>query len=90
MLGELSKVPIRHCRGVLVALAFLTLFDYTLNVLTLAGLTLAVGMLVDNAIVVVDGVLVRLQKGEDPERAASEVVAQSSLPLLGATTDRIC
>jgi multidrug efflux pump subunit AcrB len=42
-------------------------------------------MLVDNAIVVVDGTLVRIQKGMKPEQAASEVVQQTTLPLLGAT-----
>jgi multidrug efflux pump subunit AcrB len=42
-------------------------------------------MLVDNAIVVVDGMLVRVQKGDAPEQAARAVVAQTALPLLGAT-----
>ena len=42
-------------------------------------------MLVDNAIVVVDGMLMKLQEGVEPKRAASEVVKQSAMPLLGAT-----
>ena len=40
---------------------------------------------VDNAIVVVDGILIRLQKGEAAEPAASAVVKQSAWPMLGAT-----
>lgn len=53
--------------------------------ISLGALIIALGMLVDNAIVVVDGVLVRLDRGQDAEEAAIEVVAQSALPLLGAT-----
>lgn len=57
----------------------------TLERISLGALVIALGMLVDNAIVVVDGTLVRMQKGEDPKEAASAVVAQSQWPLLGAT-----
>jgi multidrug efflux pump subunit AcrB len=53
--------------------------------ISLGALIIALGMLVDNAIVVVDGVLIRLQKGEDAKQAACAVVAQSAIPLLGAT-----
>ncbi len=42
-------------------------------------------MLVDNAIVIVDGMLVRIQQRMDPRAAASAVVKQSAIPLLGAT-----
>ena len=53
--------------------------------ISLGALIIALGMLVDNAIVIVDGMLVRIQNGEDSEKAASAVVEQSSTPLLGAT-----
>ena len=42
-------------------------------------------MLVDNAIVVVDGMLVKMQQGVDRVKAAKDVVAQTAWPLLGAT-----
>jgi multidrug efflux pump subunit AcrB len=57
----------------------------TLERISLGALIIALGMLVDNAIVVVDGMLVRMQQGMKPEKAASAVVEQSSWPLLGAT-----
>ncbi len=57
----------------------------TLERISLGALIIALGMLVDNAIVVVDGMLVRMQKGMKPEEAASAVVQQSAWPLLGAT-----
>jgi multidrug efflux pump subunit AcrB len=53
--------------------------------ISLGALIIALGMLVDNAIVVVDGVLVRQQRGMDARGAAIETVRQSALPLLGAT-----
>jgi len=42
-------------------------------------------MLVDNAIVVVEGTLVRVHKGESPAEASKAVVAQTRWPLLGGT-----
>jgi len=53
--------------------------------ISLGALIIALGMLVDNAIVVVDGVLIRQQRGEDAKEAAIAVVKQSAIPLLGAT-----
>ncbi|MEE8524861.1 MAG: efflux RND transporter permease subunit [Thermoanaerobaculia bacterium] len=64
---------------------FLADMGVALERISLGALIIALGMLVDNAIVVVDGMLIKLQKGVDAERAASEVVSQSAMPLLGAT-----
>ena len=64
---------------------FLNPMGVALERISLGALIIALGMLVDNAIVVVDGILIRMQKGEDAESAASAVVKQSAWPLLGAT-----
>jgi multidrug efflux pump subunit AcrB len=64
---------------------FLSPMQVALERISLGALIIALGMLVDNAIVVVDGVLVRLQKGEDAKQAAIEVVKQTAIPLFGAT-----
>lgn len=64
---------------------FMSPLGVALERISLGALIIALGMLVDNAIVVVDGVLVRLQKGEDAKHAAIEVVRQTAIPLLGAT-----
>ncbi|GMQ77437.1 MAG: efflux RND transporter permease subunit [Gammaproteobacteria bacterium] len=64
---------------------FMGPWDVALERISLGALIIALGMLVDNAIVVVDGVLVRTKKGRDAAEAAKEVVAQTSMPLLGAT-----
>jgi len=57
----------------------------TLERVSLGALIIALGMLVDNAIVVVDGMLVRLQRGMDRLEAAADVVRCTAWPLLGAT-----
>ena len=59
--------------------------DITLQRISLGALIIALGMLVDNAIVITDGILVQIQKGCDRIKAANEVVAQNKMPLLGAT-----
>ena len=59
--------------------------EIDLQSISLGALILALGMLVDNAIVVTDGILVRMQRKADPLRSAEEVVNQTQWPLLGAT-----
>ncbi|GAF99367.1 unnamed protein product, partial [marine sediment metagenome] len=53
--------------------------------ISLGALIIALGMLVDNAIVVVEGILINLQKGMERVQAASQIVAQTIWPLFGAT-----
>ncbi len=60
-------------------------YQITLERISLGALIIALGMLVDNAIVVVDSMKMRMQKGEDGLAAAKAVVGQNSIPLLGAT-----
>ncbi len=60
-------------------------YQIALERISLGALIIALGMLVDNAIVVVDGMKVRMEQGMDSLRAAKEVVGQNAIPLLGAT-----
>jgi multidrug efflux pump subunit AcrB len=52
---------------------------------SLGALIIAMGMMVDNAIVVADGIVVRMQQGVDRKKAAIESATQPAWPLLGAT-----
>jgi multidrug efflux pump subunit AcrB len=60
-------------------------FKINLQRISLGGLIISLGMLVDNAIVVTEGVLIGLQRGMTKVQAASAVVKQTKWPLLGAT-----
>ncbi|KAB0465210.1 efflux RND transporter permease subunit [Vibrio kanaloae] len=59
--------------------------DVELHRISLGALIIALGMLVDNAIVVVEGILVGLKKGKTKLQAAKDIVKQTQWPLLGAT-----
>ncbi|OEF64842.1 multidrug transporter AcrB [Enterovibrio norvegicus] len=66
--------------------------DIAMQRISLGALIIALGMLVDNAIVVTDGILVRFQQNpdEDRETIVSEVVNATKWPLLGGTVVGIC
>lgn len=64
---------------------FMSILGITLERISLGALIIALGMLVDNAIVVTDGMRVRMEQGEDALSAARKVVSQTAMPLLGAT-----
>ena len=64
---------------------FMSMLNITLERISLGALIIALGMLVDNAIVVTDGMRIRINKGENALKAAAAVVGQTSVPLLGAT-----
>ncbi len=61
------------------------LMKIDLHRVSLGALVVALGMMVDNAIVVADGVAVRLARGMKPVEAAIESASKPSLALLGAT-----
>lgn len=70
---------------ILGTLVFMKLFGLDLQRMSLGALVIALGMMVDNAIVVADGIVVRLQKGMDRTKAAIEAATKPSIPLLAAT-----
>lgn len=70
---------------VLGSLLFLQLFGGTLQRVSLAAFILAMGMLVDNAIVILDGILIDRSKGRLRTKALTEIGKRTAMPLLGAT-----
>jgi len=59
--------------------------DITLQLISLGALVLALGLLVDNAIVVTDVYLIRLARGDAKDDAATTAIRTTMWPLLGAT-----
>lgn len=57
----------------------------TMQRVSLAAFVLAMGMLVDNAIVILDGILVDLKAGKERMEAMTSIGRQTAMPLLGAT-----
>lgn len=57
----------------------------TLHRISLGALIIALGMLVDNAIVITDGILIGLRQGLSRMQAANRIISHTRWPLLGAT-----
>lgn len=70
---------------VLGSFVVLYLFDGTMQRVSLAALIVAMGMLVDNAIVIIDGIQVDLERGVPKPAALVNIVKKTAMPLLGAT-----
>ena len=77
----LTAIPL----SLIIAVIALLSQGGTLNIMTLAGLAIAVGMVVDDAIVYVENIFRRLQeyfrrrhKGEEPDETPAEVVTRAS------------
>ncbi|HEU4570099.1 MAG TPA: efflux RND transporter permease subunit [Gemmatimonadales bacterium] len=71
--------------SVLVSLVLLQLWDVTINVLSLGGLALGVGLLVDNAIVVAEAAGTKVEEGMAPEEAAVVGTDEVAAPLIAGT-----
>ena len=70
---------------ILGTLIIMLAIDMPLHRITLAAIILAMGMLVDNSIVVADGILVDLKKGINRNLAFLGSAKRTAIPLLGAT-----
>ena len=70
---------------VLGTLFFMSVFDITMQRISLGALIIAMGMLVDNAIVVTESMQIDVQRGVRRQIAAERAVKTTQMPLLGAT-----
>jgi multidrug efflux pump subunit AcrB len=66
-------------------LFIMQIYGIELQRISLGALVIALGMLVDNAIVVAEGMLIRMQAGMRPAQAARETVGKTVWALLGGT-----
>jgi HAE1 family hydrophobic/amphiphilic exporter-1 len=64
---------------------FMQLFGFSINLLTLFALVLAIGIVVDNAIVVVEAVHVKMQEGLDATQATLKAMKEISVAILSIT-----
>ncbi|MDZ4297244.1 MAG: efflux RND transporter permease subunit [Moraxellaceae bacterium] len=70
---------------VLGTVFFMRLLHIEMERISLGALIIAMGMLVDNAIVVAEGMLINMQRGMNARDAASDAAKRTQIPLLGAT-----
>ncbi|MBU2994776.1 efflux RND transporter permease subunit [Octadecabacter sp. 1_MG-2023] len=70
---------------VLGTLFFMALGSIEMERISLGALIIAMGMLVDNAIVVAEGMQISMHRGRNSRDAATEAASKTQIPLLGAT-----
>lgn len=75
--------------SVLTSFFLFFLFDITLNSLTLVGMALAIGMLLDNSVVVLENIYRLTEKKKDPESAAVQGTKEVWRSILAATLTTI-
>ncbi|HET8692942.1 MAG TPA: efflux RND transporter permease subunit, partial [Steroidobacteraceae bacterium] len=77
----LVAVPV----SIIGTFAVLWLLGFSVNVLTLFGLVLAIGIVVDDAIVVVENIERHIEAGESPREAAHNAMSEVSGPIVAIT-----
>ena len=74
----LAAVPV----SIIGTFAFMLLFGFSINALSLFGLVLAIGIVVDDAIVVVENVERNIELGFDPKEATYKAMSEVSGPII--------
>jgi HAE1 family hydrophobic/amphiphilic exporter-1 len=67
------------------AFIFFPMLGFTVNVLSLLGLVLAIGIVVDDAIVVVEAVQVNIEKGMSTREATNDAMSKVTAPVIATT-----
>jgi len=75
--------------AIVISLMAMHLFGYSLNAMTLVGMALAIGMIVDNSVVVSENIYRLRGSGMDPLRASVEGAAQVIGPITASTLTTI-
>ena len=65
--------------------AFFPALGFTVNTLTMFGLVLAIGIVVDDAIVVVEAVMSHIERGKSPREATEQAMREVTGPIIGTS-----
>ncbi len=76
--------------SMLVAFVIISIMGITLNMIVLFSLILALGMLVDNAIVIVENIYRHLQEGQPHAKGALEGTGEVAWPVITSTLTTLC
>lgn len=71
--------------SVIVTFVLMYFSDFSLNILTLGGLALGIGMLVDNSIVVIENIYRHLSMGKEPKQAAADGTKEIGTAIIAST-----
>ncbi len=82
----LIAVPV----AIIGTFAVMAAIGFSLNNLSLLGLVLAIGIVVDDAIVVVEAIEHKLDQGIGPKQAAFQAMSEVTAPIVGITSVLMC
>jgi CzcA family heavy metal efflux pump len=71
--------------AVLISIVFMRLFNMSFNLMTLGGLAACIGVVIDDAIVMVENILVHMSMGQPPHDAARSAIEELTPALIGST-----
>ena len=71
--------------SIITTFFFMWQLGFTLNIMSMLGLTLAVGILIDDSVVVRENIFRHLEMGKDPKAAAAEGTKEIALAVLATT-----
>ncbi|PYV12859.1 MAG: acriflavin resistance protein [Acidobacteria bacterium] len=69
----------------LIAIVFMKLFNMSFNLMTLGGLAASIGVVIDDAIVMVENIAVHVSMGQRPAEAAQSAIQELTPALIGST-----
>jgi len=81
LLVPATTVPVT----IIGAFAFMPFLGFSINLLTLFGLILAIGIVVDDAIVIVENAMHHIEKGETPRDATIKAMSEVTGPIVSIT-----
>jgi HAE1 family hydrophobic/amphiphilic exporter-1 len=76
--------------ALLASLIYLFATGNTLNIISMSALSIAIGMVVDDAIVVLENVTSHLEKGEKPKEAAVLATSEVAISVVASTLTMLC
>ena len=76
--------------ALLASLVYLFATGNTLNIISMSALSIAIGMVVDDAIVVIENVSTHLERGEKPKEAAVHATSEVGISVIASTLTMLC
>ncbi|MBQ3983863.1 MAG: efflux RND transporter permease subunit, partial [Bacteroidales bacterium] len=76
--------------ALLASLVYLLATGNSLNIISMSALSIAIGMVVDDAIVVLENVSTHLERGEKPKEAAVLATSEVAISVIASTLTMLC
>jgi len=76
--------------ALLASIIYLLMTGNTLNIISMSALSIAIGMVVDDAIVVLENITTHIERGEKPKEAAVHATGEVGISVIASTLTMLC